>query len=239
MRRDENGRLVTESLRRPTGRHSNVAKHVQFKKGDVEQAFPRAAVVVEREFHTATVHQGYIEPHNATALWNPDGTVTIWCSTQGAFTVRAQVAELLGLPLSRVKVVPTEIGGGFGGKIRVYLEPVAAALSRRTGKPVKITMNRAEVFEATGPTSGSYVRVKFGAKKDGTLTAAEQYMAYEAGAFPGSPVGQAMQGPFAPYNIPNLQMDGYDVVLNKPKTAAYRAHFSRASIESLFESSTY
>src|SRR5262249_21826055 len=117
--------LTTQSLGQPTGNHSNVAKHVQFKIGDVEKGFATAAVVIEREFQTATVHQGYIEPHAATALWNADGTVTIWCSTQGAFTVRAQVAELLQVPLSRIKVVPMEIGGGFGGKIRGYLEPVA------------------------------------------------------------------------------------------------------------------
>src|SRR5262249_31988519 len=172
---------------------------------------------------TATVHQGYIEPHAATALWNADGTVTIWCSTQGAFTARAQVAELLGIPVSRVKAVPTEIGGGFGGKIRVYLEPVAAALSRKTGRPVKMTMNRAEVFEGTGPTPGSYIRVKIGADKSGRITAAHAYLAYQAGAFPGSPVGPGAMCVFACYDIPNVHIDGYDVVLNKPATSAYRA----------------
>ncbi len=215
--------LVTESLGQPTGKHSNIAKHIQFQKGDIEQGFKQAAVVIEREFHTATVHQGYIEPHNATALWNADGTLTIWCSTQGAFSVRGQVAELLGIPLSRIKVVPTEIGGGFGGKIRVYLEPVAAALSKKTGKPVKITMNRADVFEATGPTPGSYIKVKMGADKDGKLVAAQAYLAYEAGAFPGSPLGPGAQCIFACYDIPNVHVDGYDVVVNKPATSAYRA----------------
>lgn len=215
--------LVTESLGQPTGKHSNIAKHIQFKKGDVDEGFKQAAVVIEREFHTATVHQGYIEPHNATALWNADGTVTIWCSTQGAFSVRAQVAELLAMPVSRIKVVPTEIGGGFGGKIRVYLEPVAAALSKKTGKPVKITMNRADVFEATGPTPGSYIKVKMGADKDGKLVAAQADLAYEAGAFPGSPVGPGAMCIFACYDIPNVHIDGYDVVVNKPATSAYRA----------------
>jgi CO/xanthine dehydrogenase Mo-binding subunit len=215
--------LTTESLGQPTGKHSNVAKHLRFQKGDVAAGFAAASVVIEREFHTATVHQGYIEPHNATALWNADGSVTIWCSTQGAFTVRAQVAELLHMPLAKIKVVPMEIGGGFGGKIRVYLEPVAAALSRKTGRPVKITMNRAEVFEGTGPTPGSYIRAKLGAGADGRLTAAEAYLAYEAGAFPGSPVGPGCMCVFACYDIPNVLIDGYDVVVNKPATSAYRA----------------
>ncbi|HVI83939.1 MAG TPA: molybdopterin cofactor-binding domain-containing protein, partial [bacterium] len=178
---------------------------------------------MEHEFQTATVHQGYIEPHNATALWNADGSVTIWCSTQGAFTVRAQCAELLQIPIARIKVVPMEIGGGFGGKIRVYLEPVAAVLSRKTGRPVKITMSRAEVFEGTGPTPGSYMKVKMGVDRSGRLTAAQAYLAYEAGAFPGSPVGAGAMCVFACYDIPNVVVDGYDVVVNKPATSAYRA----------------
>jgi CO/xanthine dehydrogenase Mo-binding subunit len=215
--------LFTESLGKPASKPSNVAKHYQFQLGDVDAGFKAAAVVIEREFRTATVHQGYIEPHNATALWNADGTVTIWCSTQGAFTVRAQVAELLHLPVSRIKVVPMEIGGGFGGKIRVYLEPVAAALSRKTGKPVKLTMSRTEVFEGTGPTPGSYIKVKMGADAGGRLTAAQAYLAYEAGAYPGSPVGPGAMCIFACYDIPNVLVDGYDVVVNKPATSAYRA----------------
>jgi CO/xanthine dehydrogenase Mo-binding subunit len=215
--------LTTQSLGQPTGKHSNVAKHLQFKIGDVEKGFAAASVIVEREFHTATVHQGYIEPHNATALWNADGGVTIWCSTQGGFTVRAQVSELLQLPLAKIKVVPMEIGGGFGGKIRVYLEPVAAALSRKAGRPVKLTMNRADVFEGTGPTPGSYIRVKMGADKGGKLVAAQAYLAYEAGAYPGSPVGPGCMCIFACYDIPNVHVDGYDVVVNKPATSAYRA----------------
>jgi xanthine dehydrogenase molybdenum-binding subunit len=215
--------LTTESLGQPTGKHSNVAKHLRFRKGDVAAGFAAASVVLEREFHTATVHQGYIEPHNATALWNADGSVTIWCSTQGAFTVRAQVSELLQVPLAKIKVVPMEIGGGFGGKIRVYLEPVAAVLSRKTGRPVKITMSRTEVFEGTGPTPGSYIRVKLGADASGRLTAGEAYLAYEAGAYPGSPVGPGCTCIFACYDIPNILIDGYDVVVNKPATSAYRA----------------
>jgi CO/xanthine dehydrogenase Mo-binding subunit len=215
--------LVTESLGQPTGKQSNIAKHLRFQIGDVDKAFAEAAVVIEREFHTATVHQGYIEPHNATAMWNADGMLTIWCSTQGAFTVRAQVAELLSIPLARIRVVPMEIGGGFGGKIRVYLEPVAAVLSRKTGRPVKITMNRADVFEGTGPTPGSYIRVKMAADASGRLTAGQAYLAYEAGAFPGSPVAPGCMCIFACYDVPNVLIDGYDVVVNKPATSAYRA----------------
>src|SRR5205823_7141571 len=134
--------MATQSLGKPTAKQSNVAKHFQFKLGEINEGFAQAKVVIEREFQTATVHQGYIEPHNATALWTADGQITIWCSTQGAFTARQQVAELLQVPVSQVKVIPLEIGGGFGGKIRVYLEPVAAILSQKTGRPVKVLMSR-------------------------------------------------------------------------------------------------
>jgi CO/xanthine dehydrogenase Mo-binding subunit len=215
--------LLVQSLGRASGKPSNIAKHIQFRLGNVEDGFARSAVVIEREFQTATVHQGYIEPHNATALWNADGHLTVWCSTQGAFTVRAQLAELLHIPLSHVKVVPMEIGGGFGGKIRVYLQPVAALLSRQTGRPVKVVMNRAEVFEATGPTPASYIRVKMGADPAGRLLAAQAYLAYEAGAFPGSPIGAGCMCVFACYDIPNVAIDGFDVVVNKPASSAYRA----------------
>jgi CO/xanthine dehydrogenase Mo-binding subunit len=215
--------LFTESMGKTANKPSNVAKHFQFKLGDPSKAFAGAKIVIEREFHTATVHQGYIEPQNATAVSSADGTITIWSSTQGAFTARAQVAELLQIPVSRIKVVPLEIGGGFGGKIRVYLEPVAALLARKAGRPVKVTMSRADVFEGTGPTPASYIRVKMGVDASGRLTAAEAYMAYEAGAYPGSPVGAGAMCIFACYDIPNVVIDGYDVVVNKPATSAYRA----------------
>ena len=130
---------------------------------------------------------------------------------------------MIGLPESSVKVVPMEIGGGFGGKINSYFDPVAALLSKKTGHPVKFVMNRREVFEATGPTSGSHLRCKMGAKKDGTITAIELYMAFEAGAYPGSPVGAGCMCAIAPYNVENFAVDGLDVVVNKPKVAAYRA----------------
>ena len=126
---------------------NNIANHFFFESGDIEQGFKDAEVVVEREFRTASVHQGYIEPHSATASWGEDGYLTIWCSSQGHFNVRDQTAMILGIPVSKVKVVPMEIGGGFGGKTLIYLEPVAALLSKKSGQPVKVAMSRTEVFE--------------------------------------------------------------------------------------------
>ena len=204
---------------------TNVANQFEFRAGDVDQGFKEAAVVVEREFHTKSVHQGYIEPHSATALWNADGAVTIWCSTQGHFALRDHTAAILGVNVSKVKVVPMEIGGGFGGKGQggCYLEPVAAVLSRKTGQPVKLTMSRAEVFEGTGPASACHIRVKIGASEDGRITAAEGRLVYEAGAFPGSPVPSGCRTMLAPYEVPNAFIEGLDVVVNTQKAAAYRA----------------
>ena len=215
--------LKTEEFGQPTGRLSNVSEHFRHVMGDIERGFAEADITVEREFHTATVHQGYIEPHASTALWNHDGRILIWSSTQGAFVVRDVTACVLEVPVSRVRVTPMEIGGGFGGKIPVYLEPVAAMLSKKTGRPVKLVMSRKDVFEATGPTPGSYIKVKMGVRKDGRITAAQAYLAYEAGAYPGAMVGPGGMCVFASYEIPNVTIDGFDVVVNKPSTAAYRA----------------
>ena len=206
-----------------TGVKSNVAGHIQFKRGDLEQGFKEADIIVEREYNTKSVHQGYIEPHASTAHWSEDGHLTIWTSTQGSFNIRDSTAAVLGIPESMIKVVPMEIGGGFGGKTVIYLDPVVAILSQKTGNPVKMTMTRKEVFEGTGPTSGTHMRCKIGVDKSGKITAAELYLAFEAGAFPGSPVGGGAMSSFGPYKIDNLLVDGYDVVVNKQKTAAYRA----------------
>ena len=206
-----------------TGQKSNIAGHIQHKVGDVEKGFQEADVIVESEYETQTVHQGYIEPHVATAQWSTDGRLTIWTATQGAFGVRATTCGILELPESAVKVVPTEIGGGFGAKGVTYLAPVTAVLAKKSGRAVKITMTRKEVFEGSGPASAAYMRTKLGATKDGKITAGQIWMAYEAGAFPGSPVGGGALSTFGPYNIENMLVDGLDVVCNKQKAQAYRA----------------
>ncbi len=215
--------LRTRGLDPPSDEPTNVASRAQMGRGDVEKGFEEADVVVEREFTTKMVHQGYIEPHAVVARTGEDGQSVVWCCTQGHFVVRAMSAGVLGMDISKIKVIPSEIGGGFGGKTTIYLEPLAILLSRKTGRPVKLVMTREEVFRATGPTSGSKIRVKMGATKDGKLTAADATLMMEAGAFPGSPVGTACMCMFAPFNIPATRMEGFDVVVNKPKTAAYRA----------------
>jgi len=221
--------MITQSLSKPSQRPSNVASHFQHVKGDPSQGFARADVIVEREFTTSTVHQGYIEPHACTAWWGLDGNLTVWTTTQGAFGMRDQLAKLLDHPMSSIRVVPTEVGGAFGGKLPIYifLEAVAALLSRKANRPVKMIMTRAEVFLATNPTSGAYMKAKMGVTREGRITAAQAELYFEAGAYPSAHVigyfGFAMAFMFAPYDIPHGQIDAYDVVVNKPRTAAYRA----------------
>ena len=179
--------LFTVGVEPTPEKPSNIAKRVEIKQGDIEAGFKQADVVVEREFKTAPVHQGYIEPHAALATTSEDGTTELWCTTQGHYVVRAHCARLLGLDIGKVRVTATEIGGGFGGKTVVYLEPLAIALSRKAKRPVKMVMSREEVFKASGPTSGATVRVKLGATKDGKFVAAFAELKYQAGAFQGSP----------------------------------------------------
>ena len=202
---------------------TNVANRFDFKLGDIERGFNESDVIVEKTVGTAAVHQGYIEPHTGTAMWNTDGSLTVWSSTQGHFNVRDLLSRMLGMPVSKIRVIPMEIGGGFGAKGIVYSEPVAALLAKKANRPVKVTMSRTEVFEASGPTSGTNISVKLGATKDGKLLAAEAHLIYESGAFPGSPVPGGCNCIFAPYDIPNTFLEGVDVVVNRPKAAAYRA----------------
>jgi CO/xanthine dehydrogenase Mo-binding subunit len=215
--------MITRGVEPTPTKPSNISKRIEFSIGDLDKGFAEADVVIEKEFKTAAVHQAYIEPHACAAQVSADGQAEIWTATQGHFGVRAMTARLLGMPVGNVRVTPSEIGGGFGGKIPVYLEPIAAALSKKAGRPVKIVMSRDEVFKATGPTSGASMWVKIGAKKDGTITAADGVFKFQAGAFPGSPVMNGCLCAFAPYSIANARTVGYDVVSNRPKASAYRA----------------
>ena len=215
--------MFTQGLETRPEQASNIAKRNQLTRGDLDAGFAAADVIVERRYVTPAVHQGYIEPHACVAALAADGQGQVWSSSQGQFMVRTYCAKVLGLEASDIRVTPAEIGGGFGGKTTVYLEPLALALSRKSGAPVKMVMSREEVFRATGPTSGAVVEVKLGAKKDGTIVAADVVLKYQAGAYEGSPVGAGSMTALACYDIANFRITGYDVVTNSPKVAAYRA----------------
>ena len=217
---------------------SNIAKRVEFKLGDAEAAFKKADVIVEREFTTEPVHQGYIEPHACIASVSEDGQADLWVTTQGHWIVRAHCARLLGWDISKIRVASSEIGGGFGGKTVVYLEPLALALAKKSQRPVKMVMSREDVLKASGPTSGAHMKIKIGATKDGRIVAGEALLHFQAGAFQGSPVQPAAMCAFAPYDLTDVKVVGYDVVSNRPKVAAYRAPgapISEYAVESVID----
>jgi len=215
--------MFTRGVEPKPEKPSNIALRMTSKLGDVEAGFARADVIIEREFNTKPTHQGYIEPHAAVANYTDGGVAEVWTCTQGHFVFRAQIAKLLKMDISSVKVTPTEIGGGFGGKNNVYLEPLAVQLSRKARRPVKMVMTRDEVFRASGPTSGTNVKVKMGATKDGRITAAQAELNYQAGAFAGSSLTLAAITVFTRYDLENVLVVGHDVICNRPKVAAYRA----------------
>jgi CO/xanthine dehydrogenase Mo-binding subunit len=215
--------MITAGVEPAPKTPSNIAKRIEFGAGDVEAGFKQADVVIERSFTTKPVHQGYIEPHACVASVSEDGQADVWVTTQGHWIVRAHCARLLGWDVGKIRVTSSEIGGGFGGKTVVYLEPLALALAKKAHRPVKMVMTREEVFRASGPTSGAHVRVKIGARKDGRIVAAEAELKYQAGAFAGSPVQPGAMCAYAPYDLENVKVVGYDVVTNRPKVAAYRA----------------
>ncbi|MCY3855789.1 MAG: xanthine dehydrogenase family protein molybdopterin-binding subunit [Rhodospirillales bacterium] len=215
--------MITAGVEPAPTKPSNIAKVVEFKLGDVAAGFAEADIVIEREFSTQPVHQGYIEPHSCIANYSEDDQAELWCTTQGHFVVRGHCAKLLGMDVSKLRVTASEIGGGFGGKTVVYLEPVALMLSRKSGQPVKMTMSREEVFRASGPAAGTRVWVKIGMTNEGRITAGEAVLKYQAGAFQGSPVQPGCMCAFAPYDLEHVKVIGYDVLVNRPKVAAYRA----------------
>ena len=202
---------------------SNVFRTMSANEGDVEKAFKSADIVIERDFKTAAVHQGYLEPQACIASSSEDGGVELWATTQGHFQFRAACARLVGLDIGKIRSTASELGGGFGGKLNTYNEPLAVKLSLKTGRPVKMVMSRDEVFRATGPTAGTRITLKMGANKDGTITAVRAVMHYQAGAFKGAPLAAAVNCMTAPYKIENLDILAYDVCVNRPKVAAYRA----------------
>ena len=215
--------LFTEGLAETPSKPSNIAKKQVIAKGDAAAAFAKADVVVERTFVTPMVHQGYIEPHACVGSFNADGQATVWCSSQGHFDVRTMTAMALGMDLGDIRVIPAEIGGGFGGKTTIYLEPLAVKLAQKSGRPVKMVMSREEVFRATGPASGTVNTVKVGCTTDGRIVAMQAKLIYESGAYPGSPLGAGSMCIFAPYDVADILIEGYEVVVNRPRVAAYRA----------------
>jgi CO/xanthine dehydrogenase Mo-binding subunit len=200
----------------------NVVGTQRFHRGDPARGFAEAAVVVERRFATPMVHQGYLEPRAAVADVDPLGRLTVWAATQALFFTRSEVCEVLGLAEHQVRIVATPLGGGFGGKF-VLLEPLAGALALRLRRPVSLVMTRTEEFLATTPAPPALIELKVGATRDGKLAALQGRAVFDAGAYAGAPLGIALLLMGSYYQVPNLELRGYEVLTHKPGNGAYRA----------------
>jgi CO/xanthine dehydrogenase Mo-binding subunit len=208
----------------------NVTQSSQVKRGDVAKGFAESDVVIEHTYRVPMVHQGYIEPHAVLAEWDRAGNLTLWASTQGSFNTRSEVADVLGMEENRIKVIPVECGGGFGGKIRALCEPITAILARVTARPVRYVMTRREELEAGMPAPQVIIRLKTGVKKDGTLMALEGETIIESGAFSGAVLAVSAVFLGSLYRWPAFDIKGSEVLTHKPSVAAYRAPVAPQSI---------
>jgi len=201
----------------------NVSQTSHVKRGDVAKGFAESDVVIEHTYRVPMIHQGYLEPHAVLAEWDTMGGLTLWASTQGSFNTRTEVADVLGIEENRIKVIPVECGGGFGGKIRALCEPITALLARATGRPVRYVMTRREELEAGMPAPQVIIRLKTGAKRDGTLMALEAETVLESGAFSGTVLAVSAVFLGSLYRWPAFDIKGSEVLTHKPSVAAYRA----------------
>ena len=201
----------------------NVCGYALVDMGDAEKAMAEADVVVEEAYETRMIHPQYLEPRIAAARPEEDGRITVWANAQAPFPVRTEVAALLGLPLNRVRVISTDIGGGFGGKgsgvtSSAGLEPVCALLALTAGQPVMIVLDKAEETVSTTIRSGARMWIKSGVMKDGTLVARQGKVVYDAGGYSGfgnQAGGRCTQMVGGWYRVPNVRMEGYTVYTNK------------------------
>ena len=202
---------------------TNLATHISLTVGEPTAAFEKADVIVEQTYSVPMCHQGYIEPHACVARVDARGRVDLWCSTQGHFAARHYTSAATGIDLGKITVTASEIGGGFGGKTTVYLEPLAVVLAQKTGRPVKMVMDRGDVFRATGGAPGAETRVKLGATREGKLVAADVDCLMDSGAYNGGPAAFPVYMATACYKLSDARSTGRSVYTNKPKIHAYRA----------------
>jgi len=202
---------------------TNVCEKMVSKLGDVAVGFDAADCVVEHEFDSKPMHQGYIEPQGCIADYSEDGLVEVWTCTQAPFVYRDRLSAVLKIDAAKINVQQSELGGGFGGKTGFYAEPLAIILSKKASAPVKMTLTRAEVFRGTGPVSGTKSRIKMGCTKDGKITAAEADLYFQTGPYTGSMYFNAPNAMFTRYELENVYIEAYEVVSNRPKVNSFRA----------------
>jgi CO/xanthine dehydrogenase Mo-binding subunit len=201
----------------------NISQQARLQRGDQAKGFAESDHVLEKTYRVPMVHQGYLEPHAVLAEWDRNGLLTLWASTQGSFNTRSEVSDVLGIPENRIRVIPVECGGGFGGKIRALCEPITAVLAKVTGRPVRYVMTRREELEAGMPAPQVIIKLKTGVKRDGTLMAIDAETVIDSGAFSGAVLAVSAVFLGSMYKWPSFDIRGYEVLTHKPSVAAYRA----------------
>ncbi len=205
---------------------TNVANLTRMRKGDIEKGFAEAEWVIEREYTNPSVQHVPLETHVVIAQWKAGDEVTLWTSAQSPFTVRSLFCSAMRLPLNQVRVVVPHVGGGFGGKAGIHLEPLVACLSRKAGgRPVKLQATREEEFSLLPCRSALTYRIKTGVRSDGKITAQQMTMYWDAGAYADYAVNVTRASSYSaagPYEIPNAWVDAYTIYTNKPYGTAYR-----------------
>ncbi len=222
---DLSAKLSVEGQTGKTSVSGNIAYCVEYGRGDVKAGFKEADIVLENTFRTQRVHHGYLEPRASVASVDIDGKVNVWSDNQSIFMVRETVASFLEIPFNRVRVIPVEVGGAFGGKSPQPLAPLCALLSKITGRPVKMVMTREEDLIATNPAPASSITLKIGVTREGQITAASATFIFDSGAYlhfmPASLAG-SITG-LSLYRIPNLKIKCCDILTNKAPMGFYRA----------------
>ncbi|GAB4505045.1 MAG: selenium-dependent xanthine dehydrogenase [Anaerolineales bacterium] len=203
----------------------NLLKHIKVRKGDTEQGFAEAEVVLEHTFHTPPTDHAFLEPECSIAVPTSDGRMEIYVGSQIPYQDRAQVARALGWPEERVRIVGQLMGGGFGGKEDIAGQIHAALLANATGRPVKLLFDRRESLLVHPKRHATQIRVKIGARKDGRLTAVETELYGDTGAYASlgeKVMTRATTHSAGPYDIPHVRADCYAMYTNNPPAGAFR-----------------
>ncbi|MCL4458933.1 MAG: xanthine dehydrogenase family protein molybdopterin-binding subunit [Chloroflexi bacterium] len=211
----------------PSVRYGNVCMYTRIEHGNVEEGLAAADLIVEDTFCTQPVHQCYLEPHAVVALFDASGKLTVWSSTQQVFVSQATLAEVLQIPMTKVRVINTYLGGGFGGKLNPWLEGIAALLARKSARPVKLVFNRLEEFMATQPRAPFIIELKTGVKRDGRIVVRVAKIIGDAGAYADHALGETAQAAVrvqGPYKIPHMRAEGFCVYTNKVNFGCYRGY---------------
>ncbi len=202
---------------------TNIAHQTFFSKGDIDKGFAEADEIFDDTFCSQQVQHCSLEPHAVVAQWDGD-RLTLWTSTQKVFLVRSGLAELFDLSEDKIRVIGSKVGAGFGGKNAMRLEPYAAALALKTGKPVRLVNSRAEEFFAAAGSVPATVRVRTGVKKDGAITARAMEFTWDTGAYAEGLAGsnRALKDGVGPYKIPNIRVSSTLVYTNKLRGCPFR-----------------